>query len=563
MSMPRPRIGDAMTDNVSAQPAHNPSQLSAVESGDNASNQACFRHPAFAHLEALSVAFDGLISSLTDTSSEGSQQQELPFWQLIEIAQQFENIAAQRGLIDLHVTGTLLTPRGIEAAGTRNTISFLMDHLGISRREATDRVRAAELDGDIEPDGSAESLSPDSAAEEAATAPLTEEERAAEAAHRAEQQRKRAQNARAAQSATANGDLTIPIRADIMAELRKILPGGTMTAEDIKEKVYAELDNLSAHEIKLLVRELVARSNDTVRKPKDRHADQRRRKLFLSKPDADGCVNIRGTLDGVSATLALQLFGQYSKLGHGVVGGVEADKRTFEQRNADALREILKNAAAHAQSGSNTRGGLASLVIVANAADFADTEARKQAWWQRKFHTNVGTTLNMAQLVSLGLTDNLLLSLIDTRDGLAPIDMSLFSGHRIAGWAQRIALQILDGGCQHPGCSEPIANCEIHHIEPYHDGGTTDLANLVPLCRTHHRQNDDSRQARNRSHMCDRTEKTNFRSGSVRIDGNGNPQPPRFNDGPTSRQAPGYVPSPNAAAPEPPDPPGPPEPPDH
>jgi hypothetical protein len=53
--------------------------------------------------------------------------------------------------------------------------------------------------------------------------------------------------------------------------------------------------------------------------------------------------------------------------------------------------------------------------------------------------------------------------------------------------AQRHALAVRDGGCVFPGCSRPLVWCEGHHLVHWLDGGPTDLANLVLLCRAHHR----------------------------------------------------------------------------
>jgi len=53
--------------------------------------------------------------------------------------------------------------------------------------------------------------------------------------------------------------------------------------------------------------------------------------------------------------------------------------------------------------------------------------------------------------------------------------------------AQHRALQVRDGGCVHPGCSRTAAFCDAHHVHHWAEGGRTDLANLVLLCRHHHR----------------------------------------------------------------------------
>jgi Domain of unknown function (DUF222)/HNH endonuclease len=58
---------------------------------------------------------------------------------------------------------------------------------------------------------------------------------------------------------------------------------------------------------------------------------------------------------------------------------------------------------------------------------------------------------------------------------------------RVVSPAQRTALVVRDGGCVVPGCDRPPGWCEAHHLRPWLHGGPTDLANLVLLCRAHHR----------------------------------------------------------------------------
>ena len=38
-----------------------------------------------------------------------------------------------------------------------------------------------------------------------------------------------------------------------------------------------------------------------------------------------------------------------------------------------------------------------------------------------------------------------------------------------------------------PHCNKPARGCDLDHINPYHQGGTTTSWNLAPLCRYHHR----------------------------------------------------------------------------
>ena len=51
---------------------------------------------------------------------------------------------------------------------------------------------------------------------------------------------------------------------------------------------------------------------------------------------------------------------------------------------------------------------------------------------------------------------------------------------------QRIALTARDGGCRFPRCDRPPSWTEAHHITPWSEGGRTDIADGILLCRFHH-----------------------------------------------------------------------------
>ncbi|HEY2280409.1 MAG TPA: HNH endonuclease signature motif containing protein [Streptosporangiaceae bacterium] len=50
----------------------------------------------------------------------------------------------------------------------------------------------------------------------------------------------------------------------------------------------------------------------------------------------------------------------------------------------------------------------------------------------------------------------------------------------------RRAVTLRDQHCRFPGCTQPPAVSQLHHLTPRAHGGPTSLANLALLCRFHH-----------------------------------------------------------------------------
>lgn len=69
-------------------------------------------------------------------------------------------------------------------------------------------------------------------------------------------------------------------------------------------------------------------------------------------------------------------------------------------------------------------------------------------------------------------------------DGAA---LDLGRDERLFTERQKIALAVRDGGCMDPDCTRPPSWTEAHHIDQWHrDGGRTDVADGILLCRRDH-----------------------------------------------------------------------------
>jgi hypothetical protein len=77
------------------------------------------------------------------------------------------------------------------------------------------------------------------------------------------------------------------------------------------------------------------------------------------------------------------------------------------------------------------------------------------------------------------------ISRVITRGRSEPLDV----GRRTAvvPAPMRRALIVRDEHCAFPGCDRPPPWCDAHHVRHWADGGVTALANLVLICRRHHR----------------------------------------------------------------------------
>jgi hypothetical protein len=76
-------------------------------------------------------------------------------------------------------------------------------------------------------------------------------------------------------------------------------------------------------------------------------------------------------------------------------------------------------------------------------------------------------------------------SRVVTRGQSEPLDIGRRT--QVVPAALRRAVVIRDHHCRFPGCDRPPSWGDAHHIAHWADGGVTALANLVLLCRRHHR----------------------------------------------------------------------------
>ena len=102
---------------------------------------------------------------------------------------------------------------------------------------------------------------------------------------------------------------------------------------------------------------------------------------------------------------------------------------------------------------------------------------------------DTGARISARDARRLACNAGLIPAVLDGRS--QPLDLG--RTRRLHSGTQRKALALLHDSCAIGTCDRPFAWTEIHHPHPWSAGGTTDLANALPLCGHHHRRAHDTR----------------------------------------------------------------------
>ena len=179
--------------------------------------------------------------------------------------------------------------------------------------------------------------------------------------------------------------------------------------------------------------------------------------------------------------------GQIDSDGHPVVS------RTAAQCRADGLVAIIDAATATAPGVSVS---VAPVSVLVDERTFTDTLAwfglypktahdpfSNPNWSKRRCETSNGIVVDPATAVREAIAGHLRWVMVDQL--LRPLAVS--SQQRcFRGPLRDAVLQICDR-CVIPGCRQPTGRLQADHLQEFHSGGATSLANGIPLCGRHNR----------------------------------------------------------------------------
>jgi hypothetical protein len=240
---------------------------------------------------------------------------------------------------------------------------------------------------------------------------------------------------------------------------------------------------------------------DDERRKRDPNAKFDQRFLDLQRT-FDGHANVDGFLDQEAAQILENALAKI--MGPPDPRNGLLPPRTARQRRADALVDMARESLAHATPGGHVPAHVAAVLHVNDALDQDctdhnhDDDARAD-----KTETPPGPSRNRAQrrralfgrrhTVNLRPATRKLLERLCCDASIARVVMDgesevldLGRERRIPTAAQFRALVLRDQHCQFPGCDRPPEWTDAHHLIHWLHRGTTDLDNLVLVCRYHH-----------------------------------------------------------------------------
>ncbi len=228
--------------------------------------------------------------------------------------------------------------------------------------------------------------------------------------------------------------------------------------------------SLSVEDFTLVARRWAAIADDHL--AADHHPEHEPRNRLQAAVTMDGRVDGTFNLDPVAGA---QLLGALDHLAPPDAADAPDGVRSLAERRGDALAEL----AGRYHRGDAPDGNPPSLDVVVDVATLnGDTPelARRRCDLE-----GIGpVTRATLERICCGATL--------TRVVMAGESVILDMGRKVrfATPAQARAVRIRDAGCIFPSCRRPARWCDIHHINGFAQGGSTDVATMCCLCRRHH-----------------------------------------------------------------------------
>ena len=200
---------------------------------------------------------------------------------------------------------------------------------------------------------------------------------------------------------------------------------------------------------------------------KRRHAAERGRRDVHLSPGKFGMARLTAYLTADTATAIYAVIRGHAKT-------LRAEGRSFDERKADALAELILNPKKRPKPRVSTQ---IRVVVPAGTALGLTDDAGHLAGYGP-------IPADMARDLAANGTWRRLLT--DPVSG-EPLDYGTTRYRPTAPLTERVVARA--GDCDAPGCVMPAHDCDLDHVQPYRPdgtGGPTSEHNLRPRCQHHH-----------------------------------------------------------------------------
>ena len=199
--------------------------------------------------------------------------------------------------------------------------------------------------------------------------------------------------------------------------------------------------------------------------------DQVEHRTLTLTDTGDGWTWIRGQLDPEGAAIVRAALDPLTAPAPSTAHG--PDPRRAPQRRADALVDLAGRLLATGEL--PTHGGIRPTLVVTIDLGALTTNVGTA-------HLPDGTPLSPATARKLACDAGIIPAVLGSASEVLDLGRRAYR----ATPAQRTALTLRDHGCLNPRCNAPPTWCDIHHLIPFAQGGTTDLNTMALLCPRDH-----------------------------------------------------------------------------
>ena len=205
---------------------------------------------------------------------------------------------------------------------------------------------------------------------------------------------------------------------------------------------------------------------------------QKRETFFKMRHEADGCLSVSGKFDPISASILKSKIGRFVEgMFHSGDKEVPVEVMPWIEPNDHRQAQALVALVSGASETFSDVSARAEIVV------HVDLETLKQGLHAGgTCRTALGADLPVETVRRLACEAEILPVVLDGRS--VPIDVG--RSKRLATVHQRRALEAIHPTCAIPDCEVIFDHCNVHHIDYWENGGSTDLNNMVPLCSRHH-----------------------------------------------------------------------------